>query len=204
MTNRSFETIVSMLAIMKAGGAFLNIDPTYPLDRTKYYISSCKAQYVLTQKELKEIVKEIPNCVEIDLENNPIYETNKENPKVHKNMEDLSYIIYTSGSTGLPKGVMLNQVGFTNMAKAMTRALDYLRDGKHHTLLSVTSTPFDIFVYEIIVSLTHGLSIVMANNAEHRNPKLLDTLIKQHNVDVMTVTPSLMKIYMITGNQIVL
>ena len=194
MTNRSFETIVSMLAIMKAGGAFLNIDPTYPLDRTKYYISSCKAQYVLTQKELKEIVKEIPNCVEIDLENNPIYETNKENPKVHKNMEDLSYIIYTSGSTGLPKGVMLNQVGFTNMAKAMTRALDYLRDGKHHTLLSVTSTPFDIFVYEIIVSLTHGLSIVMANNAEHRNPKLLDTLIKQHNVDVMTVTPSLMKI----------
>ena len=194
MTNRSFETIVSMLAIMKAGGAFLNIDPTYPLDRTKYYISSCKAQYVLTQKELKEIVKEIPNCVEIDLENNPIYETNKENPKVHKNMEDLSYIIYTSGSTGLPKGVMLNQVGFTNMAKAMTRALDYLRDGKHHTLLSVTSTPFDIFVYEIIVSLTHGLSIVMANNAEHRNPKLLDTLIKHHNVDVMTVTPSLMKI----------
>ena len=194
MTNRSFETIVSMLAIMKAGGAFLNIDPTYPLDRTKYYISSCKAQYVLTQKELKEIVKEIPDCVEIDLENNPIYETNKENPKVHKNMEDLSYIIYTSGSTGLPKGVMLNQVGFTNMAKAMTRALDYLRDGKHHTLLSVTSTPFDIFVYEIIVSLTHGLSIVMANNAEHRNPKLLDTLIKHHNVDVMTVTPSLMKI----------
>ncbi len=194
MTNRSFETIVSMLAIMKAGGAFLNIDPTYPLDRTKYYISSCNAQYVLTQKELKEIVKEIPNCVEIDLENNPIYETNKENPNVHKNMEDLSYIIYTSGSTGLPKGVMLNQIGFTNMAKAMTRALDYLRDGKHHTLLSVTSTPFDIFVYEIIVSLTHGLSIVMANNAEHRNPKLLDNLIKQHNVDVMTVTPSLMKI----------
>lgn len=194
MTNRSFETIVSMLAIMKAGGAFLNIDPTYPLDRTKYYISSCNAQYVLTQKELKEIVKEIPNCVEIDLENNPIYETNKENPNVHKNMEDLSYIIYTSGSTGLPKGVMLNQIGFTNMAKAMPRALDYLRDGKHHTLLSVTSTPFDIFVYEIIVSLTHGLSIVMANNAEHRNPKLLDSLIKQHNVDVMTVTPSLMKI----------
>ena len=194
MTNRSFETIVSMLAIMKAGGAFLNIDPTYPLDRTKYYISSCNAQYVLTQKELKEIVKEIPNCIEIDLNNNPIYETNKENPKVHKNMEDLSYIIYTSGSTGLPKGVMLNQIGFANMAKAMTRALDYLRDGKHHTLLSVTSTPFDIFVYEIIVSLTHGLSIVMANNAEHRNPKLLETLIKEHNVDVMTVTPSLMKI----------
>ena len=61
-----------------------------------------------------------------------------------------------------------------NMAKAMTKALDYLHDGKIHTLLSVTSTPFDIFVYEIIVSLTHGQRIVMSNNAEHRNPKLLE------------------------------
>ena len=109
-------------------------------------------------------------------------------------MEDLSYIIYTSGSTGVPKGVMLNQVGLTNMAKAMTKALDYLHDGKVHTLLSVTSTPFDIFVYEIIVSLTHGQRIVMANNAEHRNPKLLEKLMEKYNTDVMTVTPSLMKI----------
>ena len=109
-------------------------------------------------------------------------------------MNDLSYIIYTSGSTGVPKGVMLNQVGLANMAKAMTKALDYLHDGKIHTLLSVTSTPFDIFVYEIIVSLTHGQRIVMSNNAEHRNPKLLEKLMEKYNTDVMTVTPSLMKI----------
>ena len=80
------------------------------------------------------------------------------------------------------------------MAKAMTKALDYLHDGKIHTLLSVTSTPFDIFVYEIIVSLTHGQRIVMSNNAEHRNPKLLEKLMEKYNTDVMTVTPSLMKI----------
>ena len=194
MTNRSFETIVAMVAILKAGGAFLNIDPTYPIDRTKYYIESSKTQYVLTQKSLKDKVKEIPNCVEIDLQDNPIYDDNFDRPKITINMQDLSYIIYTSGSTGIPKGVMLNQVGLTNMAKAMTKALDYLHDGKVHTLLSVTSTPFDIFVYEIIVSLTHGQRIVMANNAEHRNPKLLDKLIKKYNTDVMTVTPSLMKI----------
>lgn len=194
MANRSFETIVAMVAILKAGGAFLNIDPTYPLDRTKYYMESSKAQYVLTQKSLRDRVKDIPNCIEIDLENSSIYDSNFENPVVNIQMSDLSYVIYTSGSTGIPKGVMLNQVGLTNMAKAMTKALDYLHDGKIHTLLSVTSTPFDIFVYEIIVSLTHGQQIVMANNDEHRNPKLLDKLIKKFNVDVMTVTPSLMKI----------
>ena len=194
MTNRSIETIVAMYAILKAGGAFLNIDPTYPLDRTKHYIETSKTQYVLTQRELRESVKEIPNCIEIDLENNPIYASNTHKPNVDIKMEDLSYVIFTSGSTGIPKGVMLNQVGLTNMAKAMTKALPYLHDGKIHTLLSVTSTPFDIFVYEIIVSLTHGQRIVMANNAEHRNPKLLDNLMKKYKTDVMTVTPSLMKI----------
>lgn len=195
MTNRSFETIVSMLGILKAGAAFFNVDPTYPIDRTNYYIKDSNAQIVLTQSSLKNLVSQVKNCIEIDLDNTEIYnDENTSNPMVTHNPEDLSYIIYTSGSTGVPKGVMLNQVGFANMAKAMTLVLDYLKDGNKQTLLSVTSTPFDIFVYEIFVCLTHGLKIVIANNSEHRNPSLLENLIDKHSVSVMTVTPSLMKI----------
>lgn len=194
MTNRSLETIVCMMAILKAGGAFLNIDPTYPVDRTKYYIEDSKIEYVLTQKSLREKVDEIKNKIEIDLDNDEIYGKNFENPNVEIHEQDLSYIIYTSGSTGTPKGVMLNQIGLSNMVQAMTKVLDYLKDAPKHAIASVTSTPFDIFVYEIVVSLTHGMRVVMANNAEHRNPKLLDALIRKYNVDVMTVTPSLMKI----------
>lgn len=193
MTNRSLETIVSMFGILKAGAAFFNVDPTYPAERTKYYLKDSKTKYVLTQRELKDKVSDIPNCIEIDLDSK-IYNNNFDNPNVKQEPNNLSYIIYTSGSTGTPKGVMLNQIGFANMVKAMTFALDYLRDGKEHTIASVTSTPFDIFVYEIFVSLTHGMKVVMANNQEHRNPKLIDRLIRKHGVDVMTVTPSLMKI----------
>ncbi len=194
MTNRSFETIVCMMAILKAGAAFFNVDPNYPIERTKYYLEDSKTKYVLTQAELKDRVSSIENCIEIDLSIEDIYNKNFENPNVKINREDLSYLIYTSGSTGKPKGAMLNQVGFANMVKAMTLVLDYLKEGNKHCIASVTSTPFDIFVYEIIVSLTHGLKIAMANNAEHRNPKLLDELIRKCHVDVMTVTPSLMKI----------
>ena len=194
MTNRSLETIVCMIGISKAGAAFFNVDPTYPIERTKYYLEDSKTKYVLTQKSLRERVESIENCIEIDLSNDEIYGKIYGNPNVTVLPKDLSYVIYTSGSTGTPKGVMLNQVGFANMTKAMTKVLDYLKEGNKHTLVSVTSTPFDIFVYEIVVSLTHGLKVVMANNAEHRNPKLLDALIKKYNVDVMTVTPSLMKI----------
>lgn len=194
MTNRSFETIVCMMAILKAGAAFFNVDPTYPIDRTKYYLEDSKTRYVLTQKELRDRVSSIENCIEIDLSIEEIYNKNFDNPTVKIGMQDLSYLIYTSGSTGKPKGTMLNHVGFANMVKAMTLVLDYLKEGNKHCIASVTSTPFDIFVYEIIVSLTHGLKIAMATNAEHRNPKLLDELIRKCNVDVMTVTPSLMKI----------
>lgn len=194
MTNRSFETVVCMMGILKAGAAFFNVDPTYPIERTKYYLEDSKTRYVLTQKELRDRVQTIENCIEIDLNIDDIYNKNFENPNVKIGMQDLSYLIYTSGSTGKPKGTMLNQVGFANMVKSMTLVLDYLKEGNKHCIASVTSTPFDIFVYEIIVSLTHGLKIALANNAEHRNPKLLDALIKKCNVDVMTVTPSLMKI----------
>ena len=193
MANRSLETIICMLGILKSGAAFLNLDPTYPVDRTKYYINDSNVQYVLVQKELSEKVESIKNCIYIDLDSD-FYNYNFENPNISVKDTDLSYLIYTSGSTGMPKGVMLNQVGLANMAKAMTKVLDYLKEGNKHTIVSVTSTPFDIFVYEIIVSLTHGLKVVMANNAEHRNPKLLDALIRKYHVDVMTVTPSLMKI----------
>lgn len=194
MTNRSFETIVAMLGILKSGAAFFNVDPTYPLDRTEYYIKDSKTKYVLTQHELKDRVSGIENCIEIDLSIENIYSQKCDNPNIKHSSEDLSYIIYTSGSTGQPKGVMLNQIGFYNMAKAMTLVLDYLKDGPNHTLLSVTSTPFDIFVYEIFVSLTHGLKVIMSTNEEHRNPYLLENLIDKYNADVMTVTPSLMKI----------
>ena len=110
MTNRSFETIVCMMAILKAGAAFFNVDPTYPIERTKYYLEDSKTRYILIQKELKPNAEGIENCIEIDLNIDEIYSKNFDNPNVKIGMQDLSYLIYTSGSTGKPKGVMLNQV----------------------------------------------------------------------------------------------
>lgn len=194
MTNRSFETIVSMLGILKAGAAFVNMDPTYPIDRTIYYLEDSNAKCILKQKDILLPINSSAKVYDIDLSNKEIYSINKSNPNTKIELNTLSYIIYTSGSTGTPKGVVLNHLGLANMCKAMTLVLEYLKDASNHTLLSVTSTPFDIFVYEIVVPLSHGMKIVLANNSEHRNPKLVDKLIRDYNVDVMTVTPSLMKI----------
>ena len=99
MTNRSLETIVSMLGILKAGAAFFNVDPGYPIERTSYYIEDSNTKYVLIQKELRSKVEQIENIIEIDLDNSKIYGKNFENPNIKVDKNSLSYIIYTSGST---------------------------------------------------------------------------------------------------------
>ncbi len=104
MTNRSLETIVAMLGILKAGAAFFNVDPGYPVERTTYYIEDSNTKYVLTQAELRSKVKQIENIIEIDLSNSNIYGKNTENPNVKVDKNSLSYIIYTSGSTRTAKG----------------------------------------------------------------------------------------------------
>ena len=76
MTNRSLETVICMLGILKAGAAFFNVDPTYPIERTKYYLSDSKTKYVLTQRALKDKVSQIENCIEIHLDNDIIYNYN--------------------------------------------------------------------------------------------------------------------------------
>lgn len=110
---------------IKSWSCILNVDPTYPIDRTEYYINDSKIERVLTQKELREKVAQIKNSIEIDLDNTEIYGKHTSNPNVSVKETDLSYIIYTSGSTGTPKGVMLNQIGMSNMVQAMTKVLDY-------------------------------------------------------------------------------
>ena len=158
ITNRSLETIVCMLAILKAGGAFLNIDPTYPIERTKYYIENSNIKLALIHKELHNKFSELEDCIDIDLDITSIYSINKKNLGIHSNDSDLSYLIYTSGSTGKPKGVMLNQLGLSNMVQAMTKVLKFLKEGNRHTIVSVISTPFDFFVFEITVKVSLYLS----------------------------------------------
>ena len=82
MTNRSLETIVCMLGISKAGAAFFNVDPTYPIERTKYYLEDSQTKYVLTQKSLRKRVESIENCIEIDLSNDEIYGKIYDNPNI--------------------------------------------------------------------------------------------------------------------------
>lgn len=105
MVNRSLEMIIAILAVMKAGGAYIPIDPSFPKDRIDYMLSSSSASVLLTSKKLENKIN-FKNKITIDLEDNNIYSLPNSNLENINTIDDLLYIIFTSGSTGLPKGVM--------------------------------------------------------------------------------------------------
>jgi amino acid adenylation domain-containing protein/thioester reductase-like protein len=185
MLDRSLELIIGIMAILKAGAAFLPIDPDYPSERIKFMLEDCKAQLILTQTDLIEKIDY--QCGVIDIKDKRIFTgsgTNLENVNKHC---DLAYVIYTSGSTGLPKGVMIEHKSIVNFNEGVKHIMDFSSGG---TVLSITTVSFDVFIFEIFPSLLNGLKVVIANKEEQRNPKLLNELIIRHNVEKIHGTPS--------------
>lgn len=194
MSYRSFEVIIGILAILKAGCAYLPIDPDYPEERIEYILSNCKANILLTQKNLKNKTN-FKNIIEIDL-NNDYYCKNKENLDLKINPEDLSYLIYTSGSTGLPKGVKLTQKNYTNFYNAMLQKAEYLKNGINYSMISITTISFDIFGFETLISLMCGVHLFLTDNFEQKDTSSLEEIIKNNNIDAIQTTPSVMKFHL--------
>lgn len=194
MVNRSFEMIISILAVLKAGGAYIPIDPEYPLDRINYMLQDSKASLLLTTKNVESIV-DCNKIIYVDLDSS-IYNTNKNNLESISNPDDLSYIIYTSGSTGKPKGVMLTQKSLCNFYYAMLDKIEYLQNGKNFSIVSITTVSFDIFAFETLISLTNGLNVYITNYNEQKMTDKLENLIAQNNIDIIQTTPSVMRFHL--------
>lgn len=196
MMNRSFEMLISMLAVLKSGGAYIPIDPDYPTDRIEYMVKDSGATLLLYSKEIAHCIND--NSILVDLSSSPFFQdsSNIDNPEKISEPIDLSYLIYTSGSTGKPKGVMLTQKSLASFYYAMINKVDYLRDCKNnYSILSITTVSFDIFVFESIISLTCGLTVYLTNNYEQKSTEKLENLVSKNNIDIIQTTPSVMKFH---------
>ena len=187
MVNRSLEMIISILAVLKSGAAYLPIDPTYPKSRITYMINDSSLKLLLTQNSVKEHFNDLPNSLPIDLVNNTIYSNPCTNLDVINSCNDLAYVIYTSGSTGKPKGVMITQKNVNNFIQGTFNTINF-RD----TIVSVTTMCFDIFVLESLLPLVKGLKVVIATETEQNIPKFLNKLCIDNNVKMLQTTPSRM------------
>ena len=193
MVHRSLELMIGILGIIKAGGAYLPIDPDHPIARVAEVLRGSRAQLVLTSRALyaeKEEIGRLEKTLgfkKIKLDDVRLYTGTASNLVSINKSTDLAYVIYTSGSTGKPKGVMIEHRSVNNLIHALTEKLHF-REQK--VILSLTTVSFDIFVMETLLPLTQGLCVIMANEEEQQIPKLLFDLIDKYNIEMLQATPS--------------
>ena len=192
MTKRSFEMIIGILAVLKAGGTYIPIDPEYPQDRVEYMLTNSKASLLLTQRDLKDKVS-FNHKLFIDLTIADIYKKCSSNLPNINQPDDLAYIIFTSGSTGLPKGVMLKNRNIVNFINSVFKTLNF---NSKQTIISITTISFDIFVLESLLPLLNGMKVVIASELAQTDAQAFGELCNKYNVDIIQTTPSRMQAFL--------
>ncbi|MBR3226726.1 MAG: amino acid adenylation domain-containing protein [Atopobiaceae bacterium] len=198
LAERNSWAYVMRQAALKAGGAFLPIDPEYPEERVRYILEDSGCRLVLTTAEVLEQRAELfDQLADLKL---TVVEAKQaaeggatDNLNVDVKPENLAYTIYTSGSTGRPKGVMLtnkNLVNFVDDDEKNHEILGYTQRG--HASLAIAALTFDFAIMEEFVPLANGLTVVLATGEQILDPAAIAHLMIGNNVDVMSCTPSYM------------
>lgn len=171
--DRSVEMLVAWLAVWKAGGAFVSLDPAYPADRLSYQISDCGAAVVLIQPAAHgkiSVAKPDVHVVEVTPQAFGWSEESDENPALPESGGDLAYVIYTSGSTGQPKGVQIEHRALSNLVSWHKRTYGVTAaDRATH----VASPAFDASIWEIWPYLATGASIHIPTDEIRISSRLL-------------------------------
>ena len=186
LVSRNFDMIIGMLAILKAGGTYVPVDPDYPEERQLFIIVNSAVKLVLTDREIlvtnfNPIVNFINfNSVEYDL-------FDKNNLELEINSKQLAYTIYTSGSTGQPKGVMIEHHSAVNLVSWVNKTFNISSDDR---LLFVTSMCFDLSVYDVFGVLAAGAGLVIASQAEINNFNQLQLMLQRYQITFWDSVPS--------------
>ncbi|SHE79580.1 fengycin family lipopeptide synthetase D [Seinonella peptonophila] len=186
--NRSIETIISLLAVLKLGAAYLPMDPNLPLERLHYMVNESGVHYILQHSILPIINTDQSKAIVIDqVEWEHLDDTNL-NRKGHPH--DLAYVIYTSGSTGGPKGVMIEHQGLTHLRANGAR----FQIDEQSRVLQFASIGFAVFAWEVYTSLFNGSTLYIASNEARLNLEYLVEWLNKHKITHAQLTPSVIKL----------
>jgi len=190
MVNRSEQMLVYVLGVLKAGAAYVPIDPAYPADRLQYMISDSGISVLLTDNQMDERIHGMGiMMVDPALNADEIHIYSTYAPLVNITANQLAYVIYTSGSTGQPKGVMVEHGNLYNMALGWRSA--YKLNSFEVHLLQMASMSFDVFFGDVCRALLNGGSMIIAPADLRTDPEGLYKLIAQHRINIFESTPAL-------------
>ncbi|OLF19035.1 non-ribosomal peptide synthetase [Actinophytocola xanthii] len=181
---RTPDLVVALLAVLKAGAAYLPLDPDHPGDRLAYMVSDARARLVLTTSEL---AGEVPGPAllldRVDSSAHPSSDPRRQVP-----LDAAAYVIYTSGSTGRPKGVVVTHEGVGSLIATAVRRLGVFASSR---VAQFASVGFDVAVWDLCMSLGTGARVVLVPEQRRvAGPELTDYL-REHGVTHMILPPSL-------------
>lgn len=188
--DRSIEMVTSLLAVLKAGAAYVPLDPKYPANRLEYLIQDAKLKAVITKREIRQ---SLPNhqfhaiCLDNDDSLKRLEQSSDSNPNIPGlTVNDLAYVIYTSGSTGQPKGVLVEHHNVCRLFDATANEFNF-NPSDVWTLFH--SFAFDFSVWEIWGALCHGCRLVIVPHWISRSTSDFYDLVVQRKVTVLNQTP---------------
>ncbi|WP_273796460.1 non-ribosomal peptide synthetase DhbF [Bacillus sp. AGSP2] len=193
---RSLEMAVGLLAVLKAGAAYLPLDPDYPADRIAFMLKDAQPAFIMTNTKAANHIPPVENVPKIVLDDPELAEKLNTypagNPKNKDRTQPLSplntaYVIYTSGSTGVPKGVMIPHQNVTRLFAATEH---WFRFSSGDIWTMFHSYAFDFSVWEIWGPLLHGGRLVIVPHHVSRSPEAFLRLLVKEGVTVLNQTPS--------------
>ncbi|MHC5853145.1 non-ribosomal peptide synthetase [Nostoc sp.] len=191
---RSLEMIIGLLGILKAGSAYVPIDPNYPKERIGFMLEDSGTSVLLTQSFLKDKLPlanlENP-CQIICLDEETFTEALTENPSLQSTPNDLAYVIYTSGSTGQPKGVMIEHRAIVNLSLVWAETFQVKHDSH---LLQFGSFSFDLSVAEIATTFVTGACLYLANKETLLPSQTLVDFLTDHKISHGFLSPSALSV----------
>ncbi len=189
---RSRDLPLALYAVLKAGGAYLPLDPELPLERLRHLIADAQPAAVIADATVAPRLAGLgARVVCLDTDADEIAQAAAEPLEPEATPGDLAYILYTSGSTGRPKGVMVPHRAIANHMRWMAEALPLTEDD---VVLQRTPIGFDASVWEFWAPLIAGARLVMGPAGAHRDPAVLARALVEHDATVVQLVPSLLRL----------
>src|SRR5262249_1743950 len=194
---RSPQMLVALLGVLKAGAAYVPLDPAYPKDRIAFIVEDAGLELLITQQGLGEALPpHQAQVVQLDADWPAIAGESKQNPDSGVRGENLAYVLYTSGSTGKPKGVEIEHRNLVNFLARMQREPGLTAD---EVLLAVTTLSFDIAGLELYLPLVTGAKVVIASREQASDGQQLLELLRGSGATVMQATPASWRLLLESG-----
>ncbi|MBQ5565319.1 MAG: amino acid adenylation domain-containing protein, partial [Clostridia bacterium] len=192
--DKSLEMVCGIYGILKSGGAYLPIDPTYPQARISFMLEDCSPKAILTFTDKNIVLPD--NIISMTIDSIEVKQEFAQNP-VHVNKSnDLAYCIYTSGTTGKPKGVAVEHYGVANLREYFMKIQGV---NENDRVLQFASIAFDAMVSEMTMGLLTGACMYIISPEVQQDPKLFETYTAENQISIAILPPAYLAQVNLTG-----